>query len=57
MDGKAKKKTWQITVERSSGKTDEYIIHARTLNEAYTHFSEFLFPWNMVGIRISEASA
>ncbi len=57
MDGKAKKKTWQITVERSSGITDEYIIDAGTLHEAFNHFSEFLFPWNMVGIRISEASA
>lgn len=49
-----KKKTWQITVERSSGGTDEYIIHAGTLHEAFAHFNEVLFPWNMVGIRISE---
>lgn len=54
---RTKEKTWQITVERSSGTTDEYIIRAGTLYEAFTHFSESLFPFNMVGIRISEASA
>ena len=53
----AEKKTWQITVERSSGTTDEYLIRAGTLIEAFTHFSESSFPFNMAGIRISEASA
>ncbi len=52
-----KDKTWQITVERSSGSVDEYLINAGTLPEAFAHFSEIFFPWNMVGISISEASA
>lgn len=50
-------KTWQITVERSSGSTDEYLVNARTLNEAFARFKETSFPWNVAGIRISEASA
>ena len=52
-----KEKTWQITVERSSGSKDEYLIRAGTLSEAFAYFSEAFFPWNMVGISISEASA
>lgn len=52
----ADEKTWQITVERSSGTTDEYIIHAGTLPEAFARFKEIMFPWNLVGISISEAS-
>ena len=52
-----KDKTWQITVERSSVSKDEYLIRAGTLPEAFAHFSEAFFPWNMVGISISEASA
>ena len=52
-----KEKTWQITVERSSGSTDEYLIRAGSLIEAFTHFCESSFPFNMAGIRISEASA
>ena len=52
-----KEKTWQITVERSSGSVDEYLINAVTLPEAFARFKEIMFPWNLVGISISEASA
>lgn len=50
-------KTWQITVERISGSKDEYLINAGTLPEAFARFKEIMFPWNLVGISISEASA
>lgn len=49
-----KMKTWQIIVERPSGTTDTYFISAATLYEAFIAFSEAFFPFNMVGLHITE---
>lgn len=51
----AEEKTWQIIAERNGGTTETYFIKARTLYDAFIAFSEAFFPWNIVGIHISEA--
>ena len=57
MKEKSNLKTWQITVERSAGTTDTYFIQAGTLYEAFLAFSEAFFPWNMIGLHITEAKS
>ena len=49
-----KEKTWHITAERSGGSTDEYFITAASLHEAFTHFTETIFPFSLAGISITE---
>ena len=47
-------KTWQFIVERPSGAIELFYIEAVTLYEAFHRFCEAYFPWNMVGLHITE---
>lgn len=54
MKKKASMKTWHIVLERFSGCTDEVIIQADTLHEAFLAFSNTFYMQTIAGIRITE---
>ena len=54
MKKNARRKTWSVVVERFSGNTDEVIVQADTLHEAFLAISSNFYMQTIAGIRITE---